>query len=111
MSEKVLHEWGNGRFCYRALGGSVPRIERGGVSNTTRVFAGLTVCNDAATVNELARLAAENAKLQACVVAADGYFEADANAALPIEETKYWRSYADTYYNQYRAARAELDKP
>lgn len=64
MSEKVLHEWANSRFCYRAVSGSVPRVERGGVSNTTRVFAGMTVCNDAATVNELARLASRVAELE-----------------------------------------------
>jgi len=64
---KVLHEWENNRFCYRVLGGSVPRVERGGAEAGVRVFAGVVVCNNAETVNELARLAARVRALEAAV--------------------------------------------
>lgn len=66
MSEaRVVHEWKAGRFCYRAITGKAPGVERGGGGGTLlKSWAGVYVCTDSATVNELARLAAENKRLR-----------------------------------------------
>lgn len=54
-----LHRWKDGRFVYRAIGGKLPRVERGGSSGGVTAWSGMTVCNDAPTVHELGRLRQE----------------------------------------------------
>lgn len=63
------------------------------------------------------QLADELAALRECVRAADGYFEADANACLPIErehieeqieECHRWRMVAEERRTAYYAARAKV---
>lgn len=69
---------------------------------------------------ECRNLEAENAKLRACVKAADAYFQADANSLLPlvpqyteqqIKESEHWLSVAVKHRDDYVAARAGVDKP
>lgn len=67
----------------------------------------------------IAELEAENAKLRACVEAADAYFQADANSLMPIEpkyteqqieESEHWLSVAVKHRDDYVAARAGVDR-
>lgn len=54
------HEWVDGRFAYRATEhAGFSRVERGGAGKGVRVFAGVFVCDDAATVREILNLATQ----------------------------------------------------